>query len=181
MADGSDLPAPGRAAAGVSTVLSGAELVQQVSTAVDKGSTRGSPFMHFSREFKEARHWWTRGKMSRDEKKGYICRVDIAELEDLAALSQGIRDQETRKGVHPVAALGSIIDVSSPAAAQKYFGQKWCDSELVSDQSFKLSIAHAQKEVLVAWRGEVPASMFEVVDENTGEGKHRLVAADQAW
>ena len=107
--------------------------------------------------------------------------MDIAELEDLAASSQGVRDQAEWRGDHPVAALGSIIDISTAGAAQKYFGKKWCDSDLIQDQIFKLSIAHAQKEVLVAWRGEIPASMFEVVDENTGEGKHRLAAADQAW
>ena len=38
----------------------------------------------------------------------------------------------------------------------------------VEDNVHKLAIAMGQKEVLVAFRGHIPESMFELIDQDTG-------------
>jgi len=48
------------------------------------------------------------------------------------------------------------------------------------DHVGQLSIAHRQQEVLVAFRGRIPTSLFEVVNPDTGIGKGRLPAMGQA-
>ncbi len=39
---------------------------------------------------------------------------------------------------------------------------------MVEDNAHKLAIAHAHKEVLVAYRGRIPDTMLELIDDTTG-------------
>jgi hypothetical protein len=147
--------------------LSGFPLVQAIFEAVDKGSTFRSPFLHFSKDFVQARNWYMRGKMARGEGDGYICRVSIADLVAFGLTQSPASSQDVQ------ARVGTIIDVSTPKAAQQFLGL-WQNSDFVHDRVVQLGIAHRQQEVLVGFRGRLPVSLFEVVSSDTGLGKGLL-------
>jgi hypothetical protein len=77
-----------------------------------------------------------------------------------------------------VATLGSIIDLSDAKAARKSLG-RWVSADVVTERVHELGIAHAQREVLVAFRGRLPVSLFQVVDPDTGHGQRRLAEVGQ--
>jgi hypothetical protein len=152
--------------------MSGWPLVRAIFDSVDKGSSFRSPFLHFSKDFVQARHWFMRGRQSRREVDGYICRVSIADLVEFG------RSQPPASSQDVVATPGTIIDVSNPKAAQKFLGL-WQKSDFVMDRIHQLGIAHGQQEVLVAFRGRLPVSLFEVVSSDTGLGQGLLPEVGQ--
>jgi hypothetical protein len=93
--------------------MSGFPLVSAIFDSIDRGSTFRSPFLHFSKDFVQARHWFMRGQRSRGEVDGYICRVSIADLVEFG------RSQVSASSQEVVATPGTITDVSNPKAAQK--------------------------------------------------------------
>jgi hypothetical protein len=147
--------------------MSGFPLVKAMFDAVDRGSTFRSPFLHFSKDFVQARHWYMRGKMARNEGDGYICRVSIADLVQFGLTQPPAPSQDVQ------ARPGTIIDLSTPKAAQQFLGL-WQNSDFVHDRVVQLGIAHRQQEVLVAFRGRLPVSLFEVVSSDTGLGRGLL-------
>ena len=68
---------------------------------------------------------------------------------------------------------GHYVDLSSPAAQRPYFAA-WSQENDVQPVLMHLSHAATVKEVLVAWRGELDASLFQVIDATTGELLHML-------
>ena len=171
--DGSDLKAMGSP-----DHMSGLSLIQEIFMAVDKGSTYRSPFLHFSKDYVQARHWYSRGKLSRREQNGYLCRVSIADLEKFAA-SQVSASQISASSQDVEARPGTIIDLSTPRTAQQFFG-RYHNCEFVTDNLQMLGIAHAHKEVLVCFRGRIPAALFEVINTDTGLGRGFVPELGQA-
>ena len=86
-ADGSELAGPHAAS---SQDLADWELVEALFKAVEKGSSVQSPFLHFSWDFVEARHWHMRGIMMRGEQTGWMARVAVSELEQVAKAEQAM-------------------------------------------------------------------------------------------
>ena len=165
--DGSDLQAEGSP-----MQMTGLPLVSAIFESVATGSSFRSPFLHFSKDFVQARHWFMRGQRSRGEVDGYICRVSIADLVQFG------RSQLPASSQDVVAKPGTIIDVSNPKAVQKILGL-WQKSDFVMDRIHQLGIAHGQQEVLVAFRGRLPVSLFEVVSSDTGLGQGLLPEVGQ--
>jgi hypothetical protein len=165
--DGSDLQAEGSP-----TQMTGLPLVSAIFESVATGSSFRSPFLHFSKDFVQARHWFMRGRSLRGEAHGYICRVSIAELVEFG------RSQPPASSQDVVATPGSIIDVSESKLFRTFLG-RWQNHDVVTERVHELGIAHAQREVLVAFRGRLPVSLFQVVDPDTGHGQGRLAEVGQ--
>ena len=151
---------------GSKRTLTGEALVNELFRAVEFGSQERSEFLHFSKEFVYARTWFVRGKMDRGETSGYMCRIRLADLRALeeqtrAALSQDCDDF--------TAVVGSVFDFSSEKAVKQTFGRKWGNMDVVESSVYKLRIAMANKEVLVAFRGDIPPTMFDLIETDTGK------------
>ena len=158
--------------------LEGEALVREIFRAVEEGSRERSSFLHFSRDFVLARTWFVRGRDERRERGGYLCRIKLADLRALeertrAASSQGVypypASQVQTTDADITARVGSVFDLSSELAIKKTFGKTQGSSTFVGDNAYKLRVAMANKEVLVAFRGDIPATMFDLIDSNTGE------------
>ena len=166
-ADGKDVSEPHPVS---SQVLSGLDLAEAIFEAVERGSVKTSPFLHFSWNFTEARKWHMRGREDRGEKTGWMARVAVDDLDALVqmpASSQGAPASSQGALEEPYAVLGKRFDLSSQKAAANVFGKKLLD--VVSDRCARsLGISINQKEVLVAWRGRLPQGIFEVIDMNSG-------------
>ena len=62
---------------------------------------------------------------------------------------------------------GDILDVSSQPAAALVLGST-ANNDRVQEAGLKALVrAYANDEVLVAWRGCIPKSLFEVIDEDS--------------
>ena len=171
LSDGSDLKSPPREYFWRDGLRDG-RLVDAIIQSVKDGSKFRSPFLHFSRDFVEARNWLMRGRTARGERNGYMVRVNIKELEKFAAASS----QEVKKDDF-VATNGKLIDLSNGTAIGKTFGKKWRLSDKVQESVEHLIIATRHQEVLVPFRGALPLEVFEWIDENTGRSKGRLGSA----
>ena len=138
-------------------------------------------FLHFSWDFTQARQWYMRGKGTRGETEGYMCRVNIKDLEKLAAEERANRPQaaSSRGGAASsqkedfVAITGMLIDLSSGPAVHKTFG-KWSREWEVQAHAGDLNICYNHKEVLVPFRGVIPEAIFELIGEDTGLSKGPL-------
>ena len=156
---------------GSKRILTGEVLVKELFRAVAFGSQERSEFLHFSKEFLSARTWYLRGKFDRGEKHGHMCRIRLADLRALeeqtrAALSQDCDDF--------TAVVGSVFDFSSTKAVKHTFGRTWGNKDVVESNVYKLRIAMANKEVLVAFRGDIPATMFDVIEIDSGNFIEKL-------
>ena len=170
--DRSDLTTPHPAS---SQGLRGTALVKAIFDAVKTGSTKTSPFLHFSWDFVQARNWWMRGRHERREKHGYLARVSVKALRKLALeadSSQG--GAALSQGDELVATTGKLIDLSDRTRLSRTFGKFYLDDE-VQERLHILSICVSHKEVLVPFRGTIPEEIFELIDDNTGVSKGRLV------
>ena len=136
---------------------SGERLAVGILQAIETGSRRGSPspFLHFSWKHVEARHWWVKGDTLRGEVGSLMCRVDSL------ALSQAV---DLRR---PLEAL-TFIDMSTQKSAQAYISE-YTGVDAVQERLSQVAHANKVAEVLVAWRGALPMSLFEVIDPNSGE------------
>ena len=132
----------------------GATLAKEGLKAVQIGSSVVSPFVHFSWRFEEARHWYIKGKR-RGEVNNIMCRVDSQALSQAPDLASALSNL-------------SYVDLSTQKSCQPYIGP-WVGNGEVQDRLE--AIGHAQKvaEVLVAWRGQIPRRIFEVIDADSGE------------
>ena len=91
--------------------------------------------------------------MDRGEKSGYMCRIRLADLRGLeeqtrAALGQYCDDITAR--------FGSVFDLPSDKAIKLTFGRKWLNEDVVEKNVYKRRVAMTNKEVLVAFRGDIP-------------------------
>ena len=159
---------------GVMKTMVGEALVAEIIRAVDRGSHERSMFLHFSKEFLHARTWFVRGKMDRGEKAGYMCRIRLADLRRLeeqtrAALGQDCDDITAR--------VGSVFDLSSDKAIKLTFGRKWLNEDVVEKNVYKLRAAMTNKEVLVAFRGDIPPTMFDLIEADSGSFIAKLSSA----
>ena len=150
---------------GSKRTLTGETLVNEIIRAVEHGSHERSEFLHFSTDFVKARTWYIRGQCDRGEKSGRLCRIRLADLRALeeqtrAALSQDCDDITAR--------VGSVFDLSSEKGIKLTFGKKWGNSDVVENNVHKLRTAMTNKEVLVAFRGDIPATMFDLIDSESG-------------
>ena len=157
---------------GAMRTMVGEALVTEIIRAVDIGSHERSIFLHFSKEFVHARTWFVRGKMDRGEKSGYMCRIRLADLRGLeeqtrAALGQDCDDISAR--------VGSVFDLSSEKAIKLTFGKKWLNKDVVEKNFYKLRVAMTNKEVLVAFRGDIPPTMFDLIENDTGKFIRKLL------
>ena len=142
--------------------------MQAIFGAVEKGSKVKSPFLHFSWNFVEARNWHMRGRVLRGEGESWMARVAVSDLEELAAetLKQAASSQGAAAS-SPAAVVGTILDISTAAGQWKAFGIHASDPR-VADRAVSLGISVKQKEVLVPWRGCLPAALFERIDADIG-------------
>ena len=133
----------------------GIQLAHLVLDSVATGSTRVSEFVHFSRKFLEARHWHMRGKESRGETGTIMCRVPILALSQVHDLNHPLRRLE-------------YVDLSSQGLSRRLI-REWDMEDLI--EPLLPALGHAEKvnEVVVAWRGSMPKSLFEVINTTTGE------------
>ena len=161
--DGSDITDPHPAS---SQGLSGMPLGQAILRAVEKGSHEKSPFLHFSWSFIEARNWHMRGVITRGEKTGYMARVAVKDLEDMAA-EELRRTASSQAKPGPVAVLGGMLDLSSGVSQRKALGPLAQDPQ-ITDRVSVLGICVSHKEVLVPWRGCLPENLFERISSDTG-------------
>jgi hypothetical protein len=141
-------------------------LAEHLLIAVQPGSTTPSPFLHFSWKFEEARQWWCKGRSLRGEQRNLLCRVDIEGLSQAPNLEHQLENL-------------SYVDLSSQKAAQQYIAPYVSVSQ-VQDRLSALSHAHAVLVVLVAWRGQIPMALFQVIDCDTGEFV-RMLDASVPW
>ena len=74
------------------------------------------------------------------------------------AASQGVPDLD--KGL----CTGQVLDLSNQTAVKKWL-EKFSPDDRVQRRLASLQRAYAAKEVLVAWRGHLPRSLFEIVDD----------------
>ena len=174
--DGHDLTTPHPAS---SQGLEGFGLVEAIIKAVAEGSKYRSPFMHFSWDFVQARHWYMRARTLRGEQNNYMMRVKVSELQKLASEEKARRDADLQRSASsqdrsassqdndPCAILGQMLDLSTPKSARVAFG-KYGSSDYVVERAHKLSIAHNHLEVLVPWRGCLPKGLFELIDCDSG-------------
>ena len=159
--DGSDMNVPHPAS---SQGLTNKRFVDAVFVAVDKGSKKVSPFLHFSWNFIEARNWHMRGRVVRGEDHAWMARVSVKALADYAASCQD-KSASTPEG--PCAVLGQILDLSTARGQHEAFGKLSYDP-MVTDHVAKLGICRNHKEVLVPFRGCLPPQLFEVINPDTG-------------
>ena len=113
-----------------------------------------------------------RGRVRRGEQQNCMMRVKVSELEKFAAKEAGGRGASRKRSASSQddevrANLGQMIDLSTPESARRFFG-KHASSEFVAGRVQMLSIAHGHKEVLVPWRGCIPAELFEMIDSDSG-------------
>ena len=139
----------------------GLDLAVLVLDAVETGSQRPSPFLHFSLDFWEARKWQSRGQKERGERGTLVCRVSKETLKSLAASQGRGGPPDLDNGLEP----GEVLDLSTTKATQKWLN-KYAHFEQVQQRLCTLSRAQACKEVVVAWRGHLSADLFEVLDNN---------------
>ena len=138
----------------------GRDLALLVLDCVSNGSKWESPFLHFSRSYLEARKWHCMGENFRDETGTIMCRVRIE------ALSQAVPD--LYRPVQPLEYVDlSSQRISQPLITPHHLAEKFGGP--IQQLLPALSHAHTVKEVLVAWRGSLPMSMFEVIHGSTGE------------
>ena len=144
----------------------GPALAKIALRAIKEGSTERSPFLHFSSDFLLARKWFTKGKTLRQETQNYMCRVDITALETFRLSAKlAASSQDFDQGLFP----GQIVDLSTEKAAKPYFSKYARDDDSLTPLLTSLGHAHNVKEVLVAWRGEIPKRLFEVIDDTSGK------------
>ena len=138
----------------------GLDLAVLILDAVEKGSQRQSPFLHFSLEFWEARRWQSRAKKERGESGTVLCRVHREALKKVAA-SQGVEGPpDLEKGLQ----VGEVLDLSTTEKTKKWLA-KYADHDEVQDRLATLRRSHACSEVAVAWRFHLSRELFEVLDE----------------
>ena len=80
-------PAPSQAAEGL-------QLAHLVLDSVATGSRRVSEFVHFSRDFLEARKWQAKGQQLRGETGTLMCRVPIEALSQAHGLQRRLRPRQ---------------------------------------------------------------------------------------
>ena len=139
------------------------DLFLQILRSVDEGSSYTSPFLHCSWDFYEARKWYVKGRELRRETANIMVRIEVAKLNELVRASSQEVNPSLDYGLVP----GHIVDISSHAKAQKVLLPQFVD-ERVQSKLKALGHAHSVKEVLVAWRGKIDASLFEVIDPDSG-------------
>ena len=138
----------------------GLDLAVLILDAVEKGSQRQSPFLHFSLEFWEARKWQSRAKKERGESGTVLCRVHREALKKVAA-SQGVEGPpDLEKGLQ----VGEVLDLSTTEKTKKWLA-KYAGEDAVQDRLATLRRSHACSEVAVAWRFHLSRELFEVLDE----------------
>ena len=167
--DGKDLNASQAAS---SRYMEGEQLLKAIFDGIATGSKTPSAFLHFSWSFTEARNWHSRGKMLRGEKNGYMTRVRVKDLEELAAHCTNVLASKRaalsqEQPQEPFAVLGKIFDLSSSRSQMKVFS-RFGRENFVMDRVEVLGIAVNHKEVLVPWRGYVPEAIFEKIDPDSG-------------
>ena len=140
--------------------LSGRDLAFTCLRAIEIGSHEASPFLHFSWNFPQARHWWVKGRSYRNEKDSLMCRVPVAALRRLESLEE-------------VPPIGGYFDFSFMASSQALTTPYVHDLEVEKRLQY-CGHAHQVKEVLVCWRGFVPRDLFEVIHPDTGLFRHML-------
>ncbi len=176
-----DLPPRDQESSAIShEVMAGPGLLNAVIQAVAEGSKRTSKFLHFSWNFQYARNWLIRARSSRMEEDNYMVRVSVDDLRELAARSKAARSQvapEVAMEGEPFVGSGDVIDLSESGLAHQFFG-KYALEGWVQDSLPRIGIARGMKEVLVAFRGSIPRSLFERVDEDTGLYAGPLVAPE---
>ena len=138
-----------------SQAVEGLPLAYLVLDAVATGSTRVSEFVHFSRDFMEARKWHAKGQANRHETDTLMCRVSIEALSQVHDFRRGLRNLE-------------YLDLSSEQSWRPLFSE-WAGDIMLQPLLQHLGHAEKVKEVLVAWRGSMPKALFEVVDSTTAE------------
>ena len=122
----------------------GADFFIGALQAIQTGSNRTSPFLHCSWSYLNARKWWIWGRERRGERNNYIVRIDTMNLQE---------DQ--------------IFDVSNRQRQQRLVSQYGMqDDDRFEDYLDVLAHAEADNEVLLKWRGCIPFSIMEVMDEH---------------
>ena len=104
--------------------------------------------------------------MDRGEKAGYMCRIRLADLRRLeeqtrAALGQAFDDITAR--------VGSVFGLSSHNPIKLTFGRKWLNEDVVEKNVYKLRVAMTNKKVLVAFRGDISPTIFDLIENDTGK------------
>jgi hypothetical protein len=61
-----------------------------------------------------------------------------------------------------------VFDLSSDKAIKLTFGRKWLNEDVVEKNVYKLRVAMTNKEVLVAFRGDIPPTMFDLIEADSG-------------
>ena len=153
---------------GYTNTMMGKSLVEEIILAIEKGSRRTSPFLHFGKYFALARTWHIRGRTDRRETSGYMCRIRLA---DLRAFEKRTRAALGQGGDDFIATVGSVSVFSSETATKRTLGKTWSNNRIVDDNDdngYKLRNAWASKEVLVAFRGHIPDDMCELIDSDSG-------------
>ena len=150
----------------------GLKLAVIILDAVETGSQKTSPFLHFSLNFWEAHKWQSRAKAVRNEKGTILCRVRTAELKEMAA-SQGVEGEpDLENGLK----AGEFLDLSTNEATKKWLS-KYATEDAVQDRLSTIRRSQSCREVAVAWRGCIRQDIFEVLDDNgsplyfLGEGR----------
>ena len=94
--------------------------------------------------------------------------ADLRRLEEQtrAALGQDCDDITAR--------VGSVFDLSSDKAIKLIFGRKWLNEDVVERNVYKLRVAMTNKEVLVAFRGDIPPTMFDLIETDSGNFIEKL-------
>ena len=136
----------------------GMQLAHSVLEAISKGSHFVSPFLHFSRKFMQAQQWKRWGESFRGEEDTLMCRIPKSALSQVHNLDNPLR-------------IGEFLDMSdqstsTPLIAPYHLADK---TDRIERLLGAVGHGHTVKEVLVAWRGSVPRSLFQVVHGGTGE------------
>ena len=131
-----------------------------VLDAVATGSKTPSAYLHFSKDFWEARKWHAKGRSMRKETSNIMCRVPLSALSHATNLDMPLQ-------------TGHVVDLSSMEAQRPYFAA-WSQEPDVQPLLMHLGHAAKVREVLVVWRGELSKSLFQVIDATTGEFLHML-------
>ena len=152
----------------------GEELAFEMLRAVDQGSKYESAWLHCSWNFAQARIWRERGRTERRHMDSVICRIDVPALEAWAS-SQGhlAGALNFERGL----SVGQLIDMSHIRCMQHF--ERYDFSDRVYALFGALNRSKSSKEVLVCWRGHLPKSLFEVVDNLTGLYVSKLEDPDE--
>ena len=126
------------------TVDDSVELARLASRAIRTGCTNPSPFLHLSKDFKVARHWYMRYRNEWGDMRCYMVRVRTASLP-----------------------RNVVIDMSTVQAQHTFLGPNAHDN-VVQENLAGMKMALAHKEVVLLRRGTVPWSILERCDPDDG-------------